>query len=106
MLLDTQYARKRQTSIEIGFRFGNGNAGFQSIGPGQADSVEVLGIVVKSILDLRDLLRQAFKEIEDLIAFIGREPNIADDPFSCVVLDTGRALEEMKRLKDVLTTMY
>ena len=31
---------------------------------------------------------------------------IADDPLSCVVLGTGRALEEMKRLKDVLTTMY
>lgn len=32
--------------------------------------------------------------------------SIADDPLSCVVLGTGRALEEMKRLKDVLTTMY
>jgi len=36
----------------------------------------------------------------------GLSVSIADDPLSCVVLGTGRALEEMKRLKDVLTTMY
>jgi len=36
----------------------------------------------------------------------GLPVSIADDPLSCVVLGTGRALEEMKRLKDVLTTMY
>ncbi len=36
----------------------------------------------------------------------GLPVSIADDPLSCVVLGTGRALEEMKRLKDVLTSMY
>ena len=36
----------------------------------------------------------------------GLPVSIADDPLSCVVLGTGRALEEMKRLNDVLTTMY
>jgi rod shape-determining protein MreB and related proteins len=36
----------------------------------------------------------------------GLPVSIADDPLSCVVLGTGRALEEMKRLKDVLVTMY
>ena len=36
----------------------------------------------------------------------GLPVSIADDPLSCVVLGTGRALEEMKRLKHVLTTMY
>ncbi len=36
----------------------------------------------------------------------GLPVSIADDPLSCVVLGTGRTLEEMKRLKDVLTTMY
>jgi len=36
----------------------------------------------------------------------GLPVSIADDPLSCVVLGTGRALEEMKRLKDILTTMY
>jgi rod shape-determining protein MreB len=36
----------------------------------------------------------------------GLPVSIADDPLSCVVLGTGRALEEMKRLKDLLTTMY
>jgi rod shape-determining protein MreB len=36
----------------------------------------------------------------------GLPVSIADDPLSCVVLGTGRALEEMKRLKDVLTTVY
>ena len=30
----------------------------------------------------------------------------AEDPLSCVVLGTGRALEELKRLRNVLTTMY
>ncbi len=36
----------------------------------------------------------------------GLPVSIADDPLSCVVLGTGRALDEMKRLKDVLSTMY
>ncbi|MBL94193.1 MAG: Rod shape-determining protein MreB [Alphaproteobacteria bacterium MarineAlpha3_Bin5] len=36
----------------------------------------------------------------------GLPVSIADNPLSCVVLGTGRALEEMKRLKEVLTTMY
>jgi rod shape-determining protein MreB and related proteins len=31
---------------------------------------------------------------------------VADEPLSCVVLGTGRALEELKRLRNVLTTMY
>ncbi|MGB0683973.1 MAG: rod shape-determining protein [Magnetovibrionaceae bacterium] len=36
----------------------------------------------------------------------GLPVSIADDPLSCVVLGTGRALEEMKKLKDVLITTY
>ena len=36
----------------------------------------------------------------------GLPVSIADDPLSCVVLGTGRALEEMKKLKNVLTSMY
>ncbi|MHA1598111.1 MAG: rod shape-determining protein [Alphaproteobacteria bacterium] len=36
----------------------------------------------------------------------GLPVSLADDPLSCVVLGTGRALEEMKRLKNVLTSMY
>ena len=36
----------------------------------------------------------------------GLPVSIADDPLSCVVLGTGRALEEMKRLRNVLTSMY
>jgi len=36
----------------------------------------------------------------------GLPVSIADDPLSCVVLGTGRALEEMKRLKNVLTSSY
>ena len=36
----------------------------------------------------------------------GLPVSIADDPLSCVVLGTGRALEEIKRLKNVLTSMY
>src|SRR6201995_6178535 len=31
---------------------------------------------------------------------------IADDPLSCVALGTGRALEEMPKLRNVLTSMY
>ena len=31
---------------------------------------------------------------------------LADDPLTCVVLGTGRALEEMKTLKNILTSMY
>ncbi len=36
----------------------------------------------------------------------GLPVSIADDPLSCVALGTGRALEEMKKLKDVLVSMY
>jgi rod shape-determining protein MreB len=36
----------------------------------------------------------------------GLPVSLADDPLSCVVLGTGRALEEIKRLKDVLSSMY
>jgi rod shape-determining protein MreB len=36
----------------------------------------------------------------------GLPVSIADDPLSCVVLGTGRALEEMKTLKHVLTQSY
>ena len=36
----------------------------------------------------------------------GLPVSLADDPLSCVVLGPGRALEEMKRLKNVLTSMY
>ena len=36
----------------------------------------------------------------------GLPVSLADDPLSCVVMGTGRALEEMKRLKYVLSSMY
>ena len=36
----------------------------------------------------------------------GLAVSIADGPLSCVVLGTGRALEEMKKMRHVLTTMY
>ena len=36
----------------------------------------------------------------------GLPVSIADDPLSCVALGTGRALEEMKRLRNVLSSMY
>jgi len=36
----------------------------------------------------------------------GLAVSIADDPLTCVALGTGRALEEMKRMKNVLITMY
>ncbi len=36
----------------------------------------------------------------------GLPVSIADDPLSCVALGTGRALEEMKKLRDVLVSMY
>ncbi len=36
----------------------------------------------------------------------GLPVSIADSPLSCVALGTGRALEEMKKLKHVLQTMY
>ena len=36
----------------------------------------------------------------------GEPVSIADDPLSCVALGTGRCLEEMKTLKNVLINMY
>ncbi|MBI4182854.1 MAG: rod shape-determining protein [Proteobacteria bacterium] len=41
-----------------------------------------------------------------LRAATGLPVSIADDPLSCVALGTGRALEEMKKLRHVLTSMY
>ena len=36
----------------------------------------------------------------------GLPVSIADDPLSCVALGTGRALEEMKKMRNVLSSMY
>ncbi len=36
----------------------------------------------------------------------GLPVSIAEDPLSCVALGTGRALEEMKRMRNVLASMY
>jgi len=36
----------------------------------------------------------------------GLPVSIADDPLSCVALGTGKALEETKKLKEMLTSMY
>jgi rod shape-determining protein MreB len=36
----------------------------------------------------------------------GLPVSIADDPLTCVALGTGRALENMKKLRDVLVSMY
>ncbi|MCU0894438.1 MAG: rod shape-determining protein [Rhodospirillales bacterium] len=36
----------------------------------------------------------------------GLPVSVADDPLSCVALGTGRALEDMKRMKNVLVSMY
>jgi rod shape-determining protein MreB len=41
-----------------------------------------------------------------LLHATGLPVSIADGPLSCVALGTGRALEEMKKLRHVLTTMY
>ena len=36
----------------------------------------------------------------------GLPVSIADDPLSCVVLGTGKALEEIKKMRNLLTSMY
>ncbi|MEE9246797.1 MAG: rod shape-determining protein, partial [Gemmatimonadota bacterium] len=41
-----------------------------------------------------------------LRAATGLPVSIAEDPLSCVVLGTGRCVEEMKTLKSVLFSMY
>ena len=43
---------------------------------------------------------------EVLRASTGLPVVVAEDALSCVALGTGRALEEMKRLRQVLTSMY
>ena len=48
------------------------------------------------LLRLDDVLRQA----------TGLPIIVAENPLDCVALGTGRALEEMKKLRNVLTTMY
>ncbi len=47
-----------------------------------------------------------FRMADVLRASTGLPVVVAEDPLSCVALGTGRALEEMKRLRNVLTTMY
>ena len=37
---------------------------------------------------------------------VGQRESIAEDPLSCVALGTGRALEEMKTLKNLLINMW
>jgi rod shape-determining protein MreB len=46
--------------------------------------------------DLDDVLRRA----------TGLPVSIADDPLTCVAIGTGKALEEIKTLKDILVRMY
>jgi rod shape-determining protein MreB len=41
-----------------------------------------------------------------LRAATGLPVSLADDPLSCVALGTGRCLEEMKTLKNVLIAPY
>ena len=48
------------------------------------------------LLRLDDVLRQA----------TGLPIIVAENPLDCVALGTGRALEEMKKLRNILTTMY
>ena len=36
----------------------------------------------------------------------GLPVSIAEDPLTCVALGTGRALEEIKKLRNILSTMY
>jgi len=36
----------------------------------------------------------------------GLPVSVADDPLSCVALGTGRCLEEMRTLRNVLISMY
>ena len=36
----------------------------------------------------------------------GLPVSVADDPLTCVALGTGRCLEEMKTLRNVLISMY
>ncbi len=43
---------------------------------------------------------------EVLRAATGLPVVVAEEPLSCVALGTGRALEEMKRLRHVLSSMY
>jgi actin-like ATPase involved in cell morphogenesis len=43
---------------------------------------------------------------EVLRAATGLPVVVAEEPLSCVALGTGRALEEMKRLRQVLSSMY
>ena len=51
-------------------------------------------------------LLRASRTAEAIAATTGLPVSIADDPLSCVAMGTGKALEEMKALRNVLTTMY
>ena len=55
-----------------------------------------------------DRRRRAARAISTIVLrhATGLPVSIADDPLSCVALGTGRALEEMKTLKNVLISMY
>ncbi|TCZ59893.1 rod shape-determining protein [Roseicella aquatilis] len=46
------------------------------------------------------------RQDEVLRAATGLPVTVAEEPLSCVALGTGRALEEMKRLRQVLSSMY
>ena len=61
-----------------------------SVGPGPAR----VGVFMNQALD--EVLRDA----------TGLPVVVAEEALSCVALGTGRALEEMKRLRQVLSSMY
>ena len=58
------------------------------------------GIVLTGGGSLLKNLDQVLSDATGLPVFL------AEEPLTCVVRGTGKALEEMKTLRDVLTTMY
>ncbi len=68
--------------------------------PELASDIVDKGIVLTGGGALLYRLDQVLREATDLPVVV------AENPLSCVALGTGRALEEMKRLRNVLTSMY
>ena len=76
-----------------------------TLSPIYAAVAEPLGAVREGVQEAR-LLWAMRAENARLREATGLPVSVAEDALACVALGTGRALDEMKRLRHVLTSMY
>jgi rod shape-determining protein MreB len=64
------------------------------------------GVPKELLISERQISESLAEPVGAIIDATGLPVTIADDPLSCVALGTGRVLEEMKKMRNVLSAMY